>query len=44
MRDRFDVRVMVTGSPRYDVSGLELPRVRVRALRDLLPKLSLIHI
>ena len=38
MRDRFDVRVMVTGSPRYDVTGLDLPQVRVRALRDLLPK------
>jgi glycosyltransferase involved in cell wall biosynthesis len=38
LRDDFDVRVMVTGSPRYDLEGLELPRTRVRALRDLLPR------
>jgi len=36
--DRFDVTVAVTGSNRYDVSSLSLPRVRVRALRDRLPR------
>ncbi|MEA2310414.1 MAG: phosphatidyl-myo-inositol dimannoside synthase [Solirubrobacteraceae bacterium] len=34
---RYDVRLMVTGSPRYDVGALNLPRVPVKALRDRLP-------
>ena len=36
--DRFDVTVAVTGSNRYDVSSLSLPRSRVRALRDRIPR------
>ena len=36
--DRFDVSVMVTGRTRFDLTGLDLRRTRVRALRDLLPK------
>jgi glycosyltransferase involved in cell wall biosynthesis len=31
---RFDVRVLVTGSNRFDLSGLRLPAERVRAVRD----------
>jgi len=34
LTDRFDVRVLVTGSNRFDVSGLKLPREPIRALRD----------
>jgi glycosyltransferase involved in cell wall biosynthesis len=35
LADRYDVRVLVTGSNRFDVSGLGLPREPIRALRDL---------
>jgi glycosyltransferase involved in cell wall biosynthesis len=35
LSDRFDVRVLVTGSNRFDLSGLRLPVERVRAVRDL---------
>ena len=35
LADRFDVRVLVTGSNRFDVSSLGLRREPVRALRDL---------
>jgi glycosyltransferase involved in cell wall biosynthesis len=38
LRDRFDVRVFVTGSNAYDLSGLTLPVEHVGALRDRLPK------
>jgi len=38
LADRFDVTVAVTGSNAYDVSGLDLSRVRVRAVRDRLPR------
>lgn len=38
VQDRFDVRVLVTGSNRFDVSGLALPVEHVGALRDRLPK------
>ena len=34
----YDISVMVTGSPRYDLTGLALPQVRARALRDRLPR------
>jgi glycosyltransferase involved in cell wall biosynthesis len=37
LRDDFDVSVLVTGSNRYDLEDLDLPVVRVRALRDRLP-------
>lgn len=37
LRDEFDVSVLVTGSNRYDLEDLDLPVVRVRALRDRLP-------
>jgi glycosyltransferase involved in cell wall biosynthesis len=37
LRDRFDVRVLVTGSNAFDLSGLALPVERVGALRDRLP-------
>lgn len=36
--DSFDVSVLVTGSNRFDISGLSLPIRRVRALRDFLPR------
>jgi hypothetical protein len=32
------VQLLQTGSLRYDIDGLELPRRRARALRDVLPK------
>jgi len=38
LRDRFDVRVLVTGSNAFDLSGLALPVDRVGALRDRFPK------
>jgi len=38
LRDEYDVRVLVTGSNAFDVSGLALPVERVRAVRDLLPR------
>jgi glycosyltransferase involved in cell wall biosynthesis len=38
LQDRFDVRVMATGSPQYDITGVDIPLTRVRALRDVLPK------
>jgi glycosyltransferase involved in cell wall biosynthesis len=38
LRDEFDVSVLVTGSNRYDLEDLDLPVVRVRALRDRLPR------
>jgi hypothetical protein len=38
LRDEYDVRVLVTGSNTFDVSGLGLPVERVRAVRDLLPR------
>ena len=37
LREDFDVSVLVTGSNRYDLEDLDLPVVRVRALRDRLP-------
>jgi glycosyltransferase involved in cell wall biosynthesis len=38
LRDDFDVSVLVTGSNRYDLEDLDLSVVRVRALRDRLPR------
>ena len=38
LRDRFDIRVLVTGSNAFDVSALELPVERIGALRDRLPR------
>jgi glycosyltransferase involved in cell wall biosynthesis len=38
LADRFDVAIAVTGSNAHDVSGVELPVVPVRALRDRLPR------
>ena len=35
--DRFDVTVLVTGSNRFDVSGLGLRQEHVRAVRDWMP-------
>lgn len=37
LADRFDVTLLVTGSTRFDVSGLPLEKRRVRALRDWIP-------
>jgi glycosyltransferase involved in cell wall biosynthesis len=37
LQDRFDVRVLVTGSNAFDTSTVRLPVERVRAVRDLLP-------
>ena len=37
LTDRFDVRVLVTGSNAFDVSAVELPIERIRSLRDRLP-------
>ena len=34
----YDVSVMVTGSPRYDLDGLQLAQTPARALRDRLPR------
>jgi glycosyltransferase involved in cell wall biosynthesis len=36
--ERFDVRYLMTGSNMFEVEGLGLQQVRVRALRDFLPK------
>jgi glycosyltransferase involved in cell wall biosynthesis len=38
LADRFDVRVLVTGSNAFDTSALALPVERVGALRDRLPR------
>ena len=38
LQDEFEVGVLVTGSNRYDLEDLSLPVVRVRALRDRLPR------
>jgi glycosyltransferase involved in cell wall biosynthesis len=38
LRDRFDVRVLVTGSNAFDLSGLALPVDHVGAVRDRLPR------
>ena len=38
LRDRFDVRVLVTGSNAFDLAGLELPVEHIGAVRDRLPK------
>lgn len=38
LADRFDVRVAVTGSTPYDLSGLALEQVRAPTVRDLLPR------
>ncbi|HZU20857.1 MAG TPA: glycosyltransferase [Gaiellaceae bacterium] len=38
LRDRFDVRVLVTGSNAFDLSGLDLPVEHVGALRDRFPR------
>jgi glycosyltransferase involved in cell wall biosynthesis len=35
LAERFDVRVLVTGSNRFDLSGLGLRREPIRAMRDL---------
>ena len=35
LADQYDVRVLVTGSNRFDVSGLGLRREPIRALRDI---------
>ncbi|MBA3348662.1 MAG: glycosyltransferase family 4 protein [Actinobacteria bacterium] len=37
LRDEFDVRVLVTGSNRYDLEDLDLPVIHCAARRDLLP-------
>jgi glycosyltransferase involved in cell wall biosynthesis len=37
LSDDYDVEVLVTGSNLYDVNGLRITRVPVRAVRDLLP-------
>lgn len=36
--DRFDVRVLVTGSNAFDVSAVELPVEPIRAVRDRFPR------
>jgi glycosyltransferase involved in cell wall biosynthesis len=38
LADRFDVRLLVTGSNPFDTAGLRLPVERIRAVRDLLPR------
>ncbi|HEY0416552.1 MAG TPA: glycosyltransferase family 4 protein [Gaiellaceae bacterium] len=38
LQDRFDVRVLVTGSNAFDVSALRLPVEHVGAVRDRLPR------
>jgi glycosyltransferase involved in cell wall biosynthesis len=38
LREDFDVSVLVTGSNRYDLEDLGLPVVRVKAVRDRMPK------
>src|SRR5437764_14516836 len=37
LADRFDVVCLLTGANEFDASGLQVPVVRVRALRDRLP-------
>ena len=37
LKDRFDVAVAVTGSNHYDLEGVELERIRIRAVRDRFP-------
>lgn len=37
LEDRFDVAVAVTGSNQYDMEGVRLERIRVRAVRDRFP-------
>jgi len=37
LADRFDVAVAVTGSNHYDLDGVGLDRIRVRAVRDRFP-------
>ena len=37
LRDEFDVAVLVTGSNRFELEGLDLEVIRVKAVRDLLP-------
>jgi glycosyltransferase involved in cell wall biosynthesis len=38
LQDRYEVMAAVTGSNLHDLRGLALPRLPVRALRDLLPR------
>ena len=38
LAERFDVRVAVTGSNRYDVGAVELAGLRARAVRDVFPR------
>lgn len=38
LRDRFDVRVLVTGSNAFDLAGLALPVEHIGAVRDRLPR------
>jgi glycosyltransferase involved in cell wall biosynthesis len=38
LQDRFDIRVLVTGSNTFDTSAIPLRVERVRAVRDLLPR------
>ncbi len=38
LHDRFDVAVAVTGSNQHEVSGVALEPIRVRAVRDSLPR------
>jgi glycosyltransferase involved in cell wall biosynthesis len=38
LAERFEVRVLVTGSNAFDLAGLDLPVERVEALRDRLPR------
>jgi glycosyltransferase involved in cell wall biosynthesis len=38
LQDRFEIVVLVTGSNEADIQDLRLPKVRVRARRDLLPR------
>ncbi|MHB1809372.1 MAG: glycosyltransferase family 4 protein [Solirubrobacteraceae bacterium] len=39
--ERFDVRLAVTGSPRWSLDGLQLQQVPVRTMRDRLPLATL---
>jgi len=38
LRDRFDVRLLVSRANAFDVSGLELPVARIGSVRERLPK------
>jgi glycosyltransferase involved in cell wall biosynthesis len=38
LRDRFDLRLLVTGSNAFDVSSVDLPTERIDAVRDRLPR------